>query len=109
MTRRAFLCGFALVVRLSIPAAAQEATVPNAQAAESVRGMQQQILADPKMAEQVQSLRDNPAVQAVLNDPEIAAALSRGDISALMADPKIQRLANEPAVRDLSRQVGPAD
>ncbi len=98
---------FVALLVASHPVAADEASVPNAAAAESVRGMQQRILADPQMAEKVQSLRDDPAVQAVINDPAIAAALARGDISALLADPKIQRLANDPALQDLTRQVGP--
>jgi hypothetical protein len=86
-------------------AAAQQSAVPNDTAGESVRGMQQRILADPQTAAKVQALRDNPSVQALLNDPEIAAALSRGDYSALLADPKVQRLADDPAIRELSGQV----
>jgi hypothetical protein len=95
------LCLFGLIGS----AAAQQPAVPNDTAGESVRGMQQRILADPEMAAKVQALRDNPNVQALLNDPAVAAALSRGDYGALLSDPKVQRLAEDPAIRDLSGQV----
>jgi hypothetical protein len=92
---------------LAAVAVAQEGALPNATAAESVRGLQQRLLADPQMAEKVQALREDPTVQAILDDPDLAAALARGDIAALLADPKIQRLADDPAVRELGRSLGP--
>lgn len=105
MRARAVVFVALCVAGLAGSAAAQSSAVPNDTAGESVRGMQQRILADPEMAAKVQALRDNPSVQALLNDPAVAAALSRGDYGALLSDPKVQQLADDPAIRELSGQV----
>jgi hypothetical protein len=75
----------------------------------AVQTMQQQIMADPKLAAQVESLRDNPQVRSILADPDIAEAIKRGDMSALMSNPKIQQLAEDPEVQELTRGLGQDD
>lgn len=80
----------------------------NALAGDSVRALQQRILADPSLTEQALALREDPAMQAALGDPDIAAALARGDYATLLADPRIQRLADNPALQGLLRDVAPA-
>ncbi len=86
---------------------AQTGADANASSAETVKALQQRMLADPQLADAVQALRDNPQVQAILDDPELAAALARGDLATLLADPKIKRLADDPTVKNVTRQVSP--
>jgi hypothetical protein len=94
-----------LAAALAAPLRGEEAGDVNAATAAAVQSLQQRILADPRLASDVEALRDDAQVQAILADPAIAAALARGDLGALLAHPGIRRLADDAAVQDVSRQI----
>jgi hypothetical protein len=95
----------ALATVLAAPLRGQEADDVNAATAAAVQSLQQRILADPRLAANVEALREDAQVRAILADPAIAAAIARGDVGALLAHPGIRRLADDPAVQDVTRQI----
>lgn len=76
-----------------------------AQAAAPTGDLQSRLLADPKTANQVMDMQDDPNVQSILQDPNTMRAVKNGDLEALMADPKIRALMADPRVQGMSRDL----
>jgi len=69
------------------------------------QGVQQQILSNPQLLNQVQSLATDPDLQAILSDPSVRQAMDSGDLNTLMNNPKIRALMNNEKIKNISKQV----
>jgi hypothetical protein len=76
-----------------------------AQTAATPGDVRSRLLADPKTANQILDMQEDPTVQSILQDPDTMRAVKSGDLEALMADPKIRALMNDPRVQGMSRNL----
>jgi hypothetical protein len=63
--------------------------------------LQSQIMANPKTAEAIRSLKDDPQVQDIMNDPEVISALKAGDLNALAKNEKFMGLTKNPRIQKI--------
>jgi hypothetical protein len=77
----------------------------HAQSGGATDDLQGRLLADPKTANQILDMQDDPAVQSILEDPATMRAVKNGDLETLLADPKIRALMADPRVQGMSRDL----
>lgn len=77
---------------------AEGSTPPGSPAGGQVGEVAGKLLADPRLLEMVEGLRNDPELQSALADPEFMRLVMAGDYQSLSGDPRMQRLMANPAI-----------
>lgn len=72
---------------------------------QQVASMQTQIMADPNLMMDIQSMAGDPELAAILGDQQFMSLLMSGNTAALQSDPRMQRLMENPSMRNLIQKI----
>ncbi len=73
---------------------------------EQMTQYQQQILGNPKVASEIESISRDPQIQKVLSDPELTNAIMAQDFQKIQNNPKFQKLLQNPKMQSLIQSAG---
>ncbi len=63
------------------------------------------INSDPKLKQDVESLKNDPNVKQLLNDPSVEKAVRSMDLPALLSNPNVLKLLNHPTIKGIRQKA----
>lgn len=72
---------------------------------QQVASMQTQIMADPNLMLDIQSMAEDPELVAIMSDQQFMSLLMSGNTAALQSDPRMQKLMENPSMRNLIQKI----
>lgn len=70
-----------------------------------IQSVQSQIMSDPKMLGEIQTLAQDPDMMAALSDPAFVQAIKSGDVQSLQGNSRLQLLMNNPHIQTLIQKL----
>ncbi|MCA9400682.1 MAG: hypothetical protein KC713_03585 [Candidatus Omnitrophica bacterium] len=74
---------------------------------QKVQQLQSQVMSDPEMISEIQSLAQDEEFIRLLSDPEFMKKIMNFNVEELQNDPKMQQIMQNPKIQTLIQQLNP--